>query len=227
MRNNEHTNLTGADLRNAYLRDANFSGADLSGANLNRTYLSGANLSGANLSSADLSGADLSSADLSGADLSGAILRWANLCNTNLHDANLHSTDLRGANLSGSTGTINPSRWLQEKFVFTAEGVLVYTMCNMSSYTAGATAGASHWRWEKGAILTEVVQYDRTTSWGCGISFATWGWCRETYSRREAIWMARVPFGYLPDVVVPYNTTGEARCGYMQLLEIVDTGDGE
>ncbi len=91
-RENEHLDLSMANLNRA-----NLSGAILGGA-----HLWGARLRGADLGGADLRGADLLIADLSEASLTGANLRGADLSNTNLRQAWLRRACLSGANLIGA-----------------------------------------------------------------------------------------------------------------------------
>jgi len=109
---NQHLDLTNADIRGANLKDANLSGANLRGANLsgarlvtadlNGAYLIEANLNGATLDGAYLIGANLRGANLRGANLRGANLRGANLIRAGLDEIYLNGADLRGANLRGA-----------------------------------------------------------------------------------------------------------------------------
>ncbi len=217
--------LSGADLRSADLSRANLSGANLSDANLSRANLSGANLSDANLSDANLSRADLRSADLSRANLSGANLSDANLSDANLSRADLSGADLRSAdlsraNLSGAdlSGCLN----LPSVAIFLSQferddlGLIVYKRIgNGTSYSPPA-----HWKIEPGAYLTEVVNPDRGTECGCGVNFATRQWCGQNYDRAD-LWRCRIRWIDLAEVVVPYMTDGKARCGKLELLEVV------
>jgi hypothetical protein len=35
------------------------------------------------------------------------------------------------------------------------------------------------------------------------------------------IWKCLIEWQYAPDIVVPYNTNGKARCGKLKLIEVV------
>ena len=218
--------LRGADLRGADLRDANLSGADLRGADLRDADLRGANLIDADLRVADLRGADLSDADLRGAnlidaDLRGADLRGANLIDANLRGANLHGANLIDANLidanlSGARGLSTSAEWLAT-FDADADGVRVYKRIGA---TRTQYALPARWVIEPGAVLTEVVNPCRTTECGCGVNFATREWCDAHYTD-SALWLCRIAWIDLADVVVPYGTDGKARCARLTLLRVV------
>ena len=217
-------NGSGADLRGAYLRGAYLSGADLRGAYLRGAYLSGADLSGAYLSGADLSGAylrraDLSGADLSGADLSGADLRGADLSDADLSDADLRGADLSdadlsGADLSGSKGLLSAVEFMA-RFETTDQGWIVYKRVGKTQFDA-----PKYWTVEPGSFLQEVVNPCRTTECACGVNFGTRDWCEKNYTA-SVLWKCLILWEDGSDIVVPYNTDGKARCGRMQLLEVV------
>ena len=171
-----------------------------------RANLSGANLSGANLTWANLSGADLTGADLSRANLTGANLTWANLTGANLSRANLTGADLSGAN------GLRTAREFMAQFAKGAEGWLVYKAIGNTDY-----APPEHWTIEEGAFLEEVVNPLPTLDCACGVNFGTLEWCRNQYPV-STIWQCRIAFEDGPDIVVPYSTSGKARCGRIQLL---------
>ena len=175
-------------------------------ADLRSADLSGANLIGANLSGADLIGADLSRADLIGADLSRA----------NLSRADLSRANLSGANLSGSKGLLDPVEWLRT-FDHDDSGIIVYKRLGDGTQYASP----AHWREEIGAILTEVVNPDRGTECGSGVNFGTLEWCQKYYTE-EHLWKCRIAWIDLAGVVVPFNKDGKARCGRLELLELVE-----
>ena len=203
---------------NANLYNANLSVTDLYKANLSEANLRGANLYKANLSGADLSGANLRRSDLSRADLSRANLWEANLREAKLSGANLRGADLRGANLreadlSGAEGLLEPSLWLGQ-FESDEHGIIVYRAKN------GYYKNPGCWIFEEGAVLFENPNPERTTQCGCGVSFGTRAWVEKNNPAKE-IWRARIPWRWLPSVVVPYNTDGKARCGFLELIEVV------
>ena len=204
--------LRDADLSDAVLRDADLSDAVLRGADLSRAVLRGADLSRADLRhavlrGAVLRGAVLRDADLSGADLSRAVLRGAVL----------RGAVLRHADLSGSTGVRSAAAWIRDNFATCDRGIIVYKRGNgRREYAQPAT-----WRWEPGAVLREVANHDRTLDCACGVNFGTLTWCLAHYQTAE-LWRCLIPWEYLPDVCVPYNTDGKARCEYLELIELVE-----
>ena len=185
-----------------------------------RANLRGANLREADLSEADLSWADLSEADLGWADLREANLREANLSEANLSWANLSEANLRwanlsGANLGGAIGLLSPREWLEGHFQATGDGWIVYRA------QRGYFAPPSRWKYEQGAILTEVCHPGRTIDCACGVSFATLEWLQK-HVPGDTYWRCLIPWKYSCGIVVPYNTGGKARCDYLQLLWIVE-----
>ena len=188
--------LSGADLRGANLRCANLSGANLRGANLRC-----ANLSGANLSGADLSCADLSRANLSGADLRGA---------------NLSRADLRGANLSRAKELLSSVNYMEAHFERTPDGYIAYKIFG------GEYAAPESWKIEKGSVITENVDFNRTNECGCGINVAPLEWVKKNYGHKNRdIWKVLIRWEWLCGVCVPYNTDGKIRCERVELVGVM------
>ena len=214
-------------------RDENGSRANLSGANLSRANLSGANLSSANLSSADLrwadlrwadlrwadlrwanlSSANLSSANLSGADLSGADLRWADLSGADLSGANLSRANLSSADLSGAKGLLSTVNFIDAHFERIADGYIAYKTFN-SNYK-----DPDSWKIKKGAVIEEVVNFDRCTECGCGINVAPLEWVKQHMNGK--IWKVLIRWEWLCGVCVPYMSDGKIRCEKVELVEVV------
>jgi len=182
----------------------------------NKSNLSDATLSDATLRRADLSDADLSDADLRGANLSDADLRGANLRGADLSDATLRGANLRGANLSGAKGVQTSAEFL-EQFDKDELGILVY-----KRISAGQTTYALNTAWviEEGSVLTENVNPTKTQECGCGVNFGTKQWCENNYQSAD-LWLCRIAWIDLADVVVPYNSDGKARCARLTLLKKV------
>ena len=197
--NLSNADLYKADLGNANMRNANLSGADLSEANLYGVELSAAKLCGANLEMANLRYADLTGADLSGADLT---------------DAELDCAKLGGANLSGVKGLLSPMEWMKQ-FEHDEYGWIVYKRIGKTCYEM-----PSHWIIEPGEYLTEVVNPDPCVACGSGVNFATRDWCNTVFSD-AALWRCRIWWKWGPSIVVPYHTDGKARCGKLELIEVV------
>ena len=166
------------------------------------------NGSEANLSEADLSKADLSEADLRWADLSEANLRWADLSGADLSGANLS-----GADLSGANGLLSAVNFIDAHFERTADGYIAYKTFN-SSYKA-----PDNWKIEKGAIIEEVVNFDRCTECGCGINVAPLEWVKQHMNGE--IWKVLIRWEWLCGVCVPYMSDGKVRCEKVELVEVV------
>ena len=201
-------NLSEADLRWADLRWADLSGVNLRWANLRWADLSEADLRWADLRWADLSEADLSEADLSEADLSGANLRWADLS-----EADLRWADLRWADLSEAKGLLSAVNFIDAHFERTADGYIAYKTFN-SSYVA-----PDSWKIEKGAVIEEVVNFDRCTDCGCGINVAPLEWVKQHMNGE--IWKVLIRWEWLCGVCVPYMSDGKIRCEKVELVEVV------
>ena len=180
---------------------ADLSGADLSGAGLRYANLRYADLSYANLGGADLVGADLVGADLGGADLSGADLSGAGLSY---------------ANLSGAEGLLSAIDYMDAHFERTSGGYIAYKIF------AGMYAVPESWKVGNGSVITENVNFNRTTEWGCGINVAPLEWEKRNHDHEtHDIWKVLIRWEWLCGVCVPYNTTGNIRCERVELVEKV------
>ena len=157
-----------------------------------------ANLSSANLSEANLSEANLSRANLSGANLSGA---------------NLSGANLSGANLSEAKGLLSTVNFIDAHFERIADGYIAYKTFN-SSYKA-----PDSWKIEKGAVIEEVVNFDRCTECGCGINVAPLEWVKQHMNGK--IWKVLIRWEWLCGVCVPYMSNGKIRCEKVELVEVV------
>ena len=159
----------------------------------------------------------LNCANLRGADLSDADLSYANLNCSNLSGANLSYANLSGAK------NLNTAREFMGNFKKDKLGFLVYKRIG-----AGRTSSnpPEYWKIEKGAFLEEVVNQLPTVDCACGVNFGTLDWCKANYTDAD-LWLCRIRWEDLPDVTVPYNTDGKARCGRLELIRIVDPETGK
>jgi hypothetical protein len=155
-----------------------------------------------------------SGANLSYANLSGANLSYANLADANLSDANLAGANLAGADLSGAKGLPAAADFLS-RFETDEKGILVYKAIGRTDYSL-----ASHWVVGPNLILTETPNPTKTQTCGCGVNFGTREYCKKKYPTTD-LWLCRIAWIDLADVIVPYNTDGKARCGKLELLEII------
>ena len=172
----------------------------------------------ADLSKANLSGANLRGADLRWANLSKADLRWANLSVADLSKANLSKADLSEANLSKANlseakGLLSVVNFIDAHFERTADGYIAYKTFN-SNYPAPAS-----WKTEKGAVIEEVVNFDRCTECGCGINVAPLEWVKQHMNGK--IWKVLIRWEWLCGVCVPYMSDGKIRCEKVELVEVV------
>ena len=145
-----------------------------------------------------------------------ADLSWADLSRANLRRANLRRANLSRANLGGATGLDDPAARLAQ-FECDDRGIIVYKRLG-----EGKTqyAPPAHWEERIGAILTETVNPDRGTECGSGVNFGTLEWCQKNYTEAH-LWKCRIAWLDLAGIVVPFGTDGKARCGRLELLELV------
>jgi hypothetical protein len=106
---------------------------------------------------------------------------------------------------------------MKENFVAVEEGYIVYKKIG-GGKTKYLPPG--HWKIEEGEVLEEVVNSDRGTDCGCGVNFGTLEWCTTKY-KEASLWECLIKWKDLPDVIVPYNTDGKARCEKLTLLKKV------
>lgn len=214
-------NLSGADLRCADLRGAALYGADLIDADLRCANLRGAALGGADLIYADLRDTDLRDTDLhdaalGGADLRDADLRDAYLRGADLSGASLGGADLRRADLSGAKGLLLAADYMCAHFERTPDGYIAYKIFD------GEYAVPESWKLESGSVITENVNFNRTTECGCGINVAPLEWEKRNHDHEtHDIWKVLIRWEWLCGVCVPYNTTGKIRCERVELVEKV------
>ena len=183
-------------------------------ANLSNANLSNADLRCADLRCANLSNADLRCADLRCANLRCANLRCANLSDANLSNANLSNADLGYADLSGTQGVLDAIDYISENFERTDDGYIVYKTFGSDYKSPG------RWRLEKGEVIAESCNCDRTCDCGCGINVATLEWARK--HSRGKIYKLLIKYEWMAGVVVPYMTDGKIRTSRAQIIGVVD-----
>ena len=137
------------------------------------------------------------------------------LRNADLSNAKLRDADLSYANLSQSKGLLKAREWIAENFKKTRNGFVVYKKIGNTTYNNPVS-----WKIEAGEFIEEVVNPIPTIDCGCGVNFGTRKWCDENYNEAD-LWECLILFEDAPDIVVPYNTDGKARCGRLQLIKIV------
>ena len=105
-------------------------------------------------------------------------------------------------------------QWMQQNFEHDDFGWIVYK-------TFGAYYINEHWNVKTDKYIGENVNPLPTNDCGCGINFATLAWVKNYSGENREIWRCRINWIDSCSIVVPYNTNGKARCGRMQLLEVV------
>ena len=214
----EEANLAGANLAGANLVWANLAGANLEEANLEEAILAGANLARANLEGADLTranlaGADLTRANLAGANLAGAKLARAKLAGAKLAGANLAGANLEETNLSQVKGLLSPISFMKNNFKKNDEGYIVYKAFGNTPFDQSIFGNI-----EEDKIIEEVANSNRTDECGCGVNFGTLEYIEKNYSD-STVYECLLSFDDLPELIVPYNTDGKARCSRLKILK--------
>jgi hypothetical protein len=185
-------------------------------ADLNYIDLSNMDMRGAVMSGAVMRGADMRGADMRGADMSRADMRRADMRGADMSRADMSGAVMSGADMSGAKGIATAKDFLSQ-FKKDKSGIFVYK-------TFGAyKTPPSYWKIEAGEFIEEVVNPDRCTDCGSGINFATLDWIKNCNDAASLpIWLCKIHWEDMADVVVPYNTDGKARCHRLQLIKIVE-----
>lgn len=141
----------------------------------------------------------------------------ANGVRANLRYANLRGADLRGANLSGAKELLSAVNYMEAHFERTPDGYIAYKIFG------GEYNTPESWKIEKGSVITENVNFNRTNECGCGVNVAPLEWVKEeVYSHKKRdIWKVLIRWEWLCGVCVPYNTDGKIRCERVELVEVV------
>ncbi len=129
-----------------------------------------------------------------------------------LISADLSSANLSEANLSGAKNFPNAQGFLQQ-FESDEKGVIVFKAIGQTDYPSPTT-----WKIAPGEFLTENVGPCPVNDCSCGINFGTLEYVKSNYIE-SAIWKCRINWLDLAGVVVPYHTTGKARCNRLELLQ--------
>ena len=130
--------------------------------------------------------------------------------------ANLRRADLSRANLSRAKNLFNCMQWMKQNFEHDDLGWIVYK-------TFGAyMTPPDDWNIENGSYIEENVNPQVTNDCGSGINFATMKWIKsDTCANTLEVWRCRIRWMDACSIVVPYNTDGKARCGRLELIEVV------
>lgn len=135
-----------------------------------------------------------------------------------LHDTNLSGANLCNADLSGATGLLSAVDYMKAHFECTSDGYIAYKIFGRE-YNVPES-----WNIEKGSVITENVNFDRTLKHACGINVASLEWMKKNYGcnnyniKNYDIWKVLIRWEWLCGVCVPYNTDGNIRCERVELV---------
>lgn len=203
------------DFSNKDLSGENFQDGFLFSATMHNTILSDANLQNTTIKMAYLDNVNAARANFSGANLELSCLRNSNFRGANFTNADLGGADLRNANFSGTIGLVDPINFLEENFEVSSLGYIVYKVFNYKFDSP------QYWSIEPNSVISEVANFNRCDSCGCGINVAPLKWIRENAPSDSAVWKCLIEWPWLAGVCVPYNTDGQIRVSRVRLLEVV------
>jgi hypothetical protein len=115
--------------------------------------------------------------------------------------------------LSQTKGLLKAREWISKNFKKTKAGFVVYKRIGETQF-----AVPKSWNIEAKSFIEEIVNPLPTLDCACGVNFGTEKWCKENYTTAD-LWQCLILFEDAPDIVVPYNTDGKARCGRLQLIK--------
>jgi hypothetical protein len=67
-------------------------------------------------------------------------------------------------------------------------------------------------------MISEVCNWNRQDSCGCGVNFGTEKWVKENYPNQD-LWECLIPWDCMAGIVVPLNFNGKARCSNVILVK--------
>lgn len=152
-------------------------------------------------------------------EISNTNFEWTDLSDSNFNNVLFHCTNLNRTNLSGVKGLIAPSDFMARYFEKTEEGYIVYKSFGH------IYASPSAWKIEKGAIIEEEVNYNRSDECGSGINVANLDYVLSDTPPNYDIWRCLIRWEWTPNICVPYNSNencARIRCGKLELIEVVE-----
>lgn len=114
-----------------------------------------------------------------------------------------HVKCLSGANLSGATGLLSAVDYMTAHFERISDGYIAYKIFGREFNVPDS------WNIEKGSVITESVNFDRTIKHACGINVASLEWMKKTYGCKNYdivnydIWKVLIRWEWLCGVCVP------------------------
>lgn len=199
---------------NCWFIGADFTGLELSMSQFFKSHLLNSSFDGSSLERSQLRDCTIENTSFFRARLRD--LDMLNCTFRGFDSRTLELADINKVNFSGSTGLPDPIEWMDENFGEPDKyGYIVYK--SFSNSTPCSEERNKKWKPEPGLIITEQVNPNRTTCCGSGVSFGTRNWCIARYGSKH-LWVCRLHYKDLLNVVVPFETDGKARCGRLELL---------
>ena len=127
-------------------------------------------------------------------------------------------------------GLLDPAQWLLNNLEHGPEGVYAYKAFGLYRQINPS------WKIKPNHIITEAVNFDRTSDCGSGVNVATREWLRKVvqsridgcygnttvYGTKPGYWKVLIPWNAIASVCVPYGTDGKFRAGKVQLVEFYE-----
>lgn len=127
-------------------------------------------------------------------------------------------------------GLLDPAQWLLNNLEHGPEGVYAYKAFGLYQQINPS------WKIKPNHIITEAVNFDRTSDCGSGVNVATREWLRKVvqsridgcygnttvYGTKPGYWKVLIPWNAIASVCVPYGTDGKFRAGKVQLVEFYE-----
>jgi len=179
---------------------------------------------GATLKDVEFRNCNFSYADFSQATLHDVAFIYCNLSRAKFYNAKFEPVSTPSGvwfrdcqtlkvDWSQVEGFFDPLQFLESYFEQDLAGYLVYKAFGQY-YQA-----PSSWKIEPGSVLRENVSYSRTADCACGINVATRDWIKNNIRNTDEVWLCRIRYPWLVDVVVPFQSDGKIRTGRLELLE--------
>lgn len=212
-----------ARMRAIRLREVEFTNTDLANTDFQFSSIKDSKIKMCKLSFTKFSGTTCENIDFSGsrfftADFGHSMFKKCDFTDVNFRDANVSNVDF-----SCTKGITSQIDYCKQNFEFTDEGLIAYKVFN-HFYPA-----PEDWKIEKGAVLTENVNYNKSAECGCGINVASREWIEENIriDRRWetlTIWKVLIRWEWLMGVSVPFEASGKIRCEKVELVESYENG---
>ena len=211
-----------ARMRAIKLRKVEFISTTLTNTDFQFSFIKDSKIKKCKLSFSRFNGTTCENTDFSGSyfftvNFGHSVFKNCNFTDVYLNDANISNVDF-----SCTKGIMSQIDYCKQNFEFTNEGLIAYKVFNRF-FTA-----PEDWKIEKGAVLTENVNYNKATECGCGINVATRKWIENVGTDKGwetlTIWKVLIRWEWLMGVSVPFESSGKIRCEKVELVESYENG---